>query len=693
MWPRLFADDDVPQGCKIGGVAYRVGIAWLNHEDQGVLLTFSVNALLAFFSLFAYHVFAHLPSLKAVFAPRVPLEQGPPPHPLHISRGLSGPHEGEQLEATMLRRFLIMNLTLFCVFAATAMPALILTYSIDPYAGLDIPFAPPPPPPQNPFPPPALGGAAPPAPPGKPPLSPVVPWLSGAPISGIQSFSLAHLPPGSPRFWAPAACMLLLTSVFLILARREAEVYARLRYDWLAAPRPHLHAARLVTSHSLNGAVAPAVTAEDVYALLKPMFGADLHEVIKVPREVNQWRLSALGLQPPSLQAGGGADVPLLTQSGRSSWSMAAVWSLVVDLAHEMRLLATGEPREAAPARGEGLPEPCRSRRVGEATETSFISLASLDSITKMLQEAHLKGAAGMIHNLSPATRATLEGWMPVLVLTVLQMLTLYSGLLPALSRLQRRESAAAGAREGVLVLLGSCVVGSLFETAKLILSGGYCTLLALLGRSVLPLSVVGAARLCGARGKALSGKALSALQRLYYPSIYARALMVLSAAFLFATIAPLITLVTIAWLYAVSRAWSFNVRRVYLHDLGADFDSGGAYWPVAMRLETFALLTAQLVLVAIHVLNSCWYSGTVLFGLMIATMVRASRLQRHYSPLASELPLERCIKVDASMAGDTSPGAQAYQLDWILAEASRAYRTSFENSSFRSGDLLAGGQ
>lgn len=259
---RLFADDDVPQGCKIGGVAYRVGIAWLNHEDQGVLLTFSVNALLAFFSLFAYHVFAHLPSLKAVFAPRVPLEQGPPPHPLHISRGLSGPHEGEQLEATMLRRFLIMNLTLFCVFAATAMPALILTYSIDPYAGLDIPFAPPPPPPQNPFPPPALGGAAPPAPPGKPPLSPVVPWLSGAPISGIQSFSLAHLPPGSPRFWAPAACMLLLTSVFLILARREAEVYARLRYDWLAAPRPHLHAARLVTSHSLNGAVAPAVTAD-----------------------------------------------------------------------------------------------------------------------------------------------------------------------------------------------------------------------------------------------------------------------------------------------------------------------------------------------------------------------------------------------------------------------------------------------
>ena len=54
---------------------------------------------------------------------------------------------------------------------------------------------------------------------------------------------------------------------------------------------------------------------------------------------------------------------------------MAAVWSLVVDLAHEMRLLATGEPREAAPARGEGLPEPCRSRRVGEATETSFIVL------------------------------------------------------------------------------------------------------------------------------------------------------------------------------------------------------------------------------------------------------------------------------------------------------------------------------
>ena len=95
-----------------------------------------------------------------------------------------------------------------------------------------------------------------------------------------------------------------------------------------------------------------------MYALLKPMFGADLHEVIKVPREVNQWRLSALGLQPPSLQAGGGADVrallprdlatsghggcrprlehaparrvpqvPLLTQSGRSSWCAAAVRS------------------------------------------------------------------------------------------------------------------------------------------------------------------------------------------------------------------------------------------------------------------------------------------------------------------------------------------------------------------------------
>ena len=58
------------------------------------------------------------------------------------------------------------------------------------------------------------------------------------------------------------------------------------------------------------------MTAEDVYALLKPMFGADLHEVIKVPREVNQWRLSALGLQPPSLQAGGGADVRALLPRG-----------------------------------------------------------------------------------------------------------------------------------------------------------------------------------------------------------------------------------------------------------------------------------------------------------------------------------------------------------------------------------------
>jgi len=47
-----------------------------------------------------------------------------------------------------------------------------------------------------------------------------------------------------------------------------------------------------------------------------------------------------------------------------------------------------------------------------------------------------------------------------------------------------------------VLVLLGSCVVGSLFETAKLILSGGYCTLLALLGRSVPAQARLGLGRL-----------------------------------------------------------------------------------------------------------------------------------------------------------------------------------------------------
>lgn len=45
-------------------------------------------------------------------------------------------------------------------------------------------------------------------------------------------------------------------------------------------------------------------------------------------------------------------------------------------------------------------------------------------------------------------------------------------------------------------MLLGSCVVGSLFETAKLILSGGYCTLLALLGRSVPAQARLGLSRL-----------------------------------------------------------------------------------------------------------------------------------------------------------------------------------------------------
>jgi hypothetical protein len=83
---------------------------------------------------------------------------------------------------------------------------------------------------------------------------------------------------------------MVMTTVFLILSRREMEIFVTLRLQWLAEPRPQFYAARLITylhrpaPLGAGGGAVARPTAEEMTAVLAPILGSGLAQVLAVPR-------------------------------------------------------------------------------------------------------------------------------------------------------------------------------------------------------------------------------------------------------------------------------------------------------------------------------------------------------------------------------------------------------------------------
>jgi len=323
---------------------------------------------------------------------------------------------------------------------------------------------------------------------------------------------------------------------------------------------------------------------------------------------------------------------------------------------------------------------------------------------------------ADWVLGLSSTATAMLENYLPSAILAVLVILA-YS-ILPLFSKLQSRESNTATGLSTMrkfwlfnylVIILASCIAGSLVETTDKILDGGTCAIFSLLGESIpaqagfwvnymmqellflvpvmdmlqlVPafLFFVGAfcCGCCGCCKFSRGGKwgrtgkifrfIVATMQKIKYFKNYGRASIILSATFLFCCISPLILCISIPWTIIVARVWDHNDTRVRVHPLGKGFDTGGAYWALAIRQLTYSLLLSQLVLAAVHVLSQSYATGVCLLVLMFATWFRFARMAAYYGALAAELPLDVCARIDAEETPD----------DAFLANVAEGYAATF---------------
>ena len=233
-------------------------------------------------------------------------------------------------------------------------------------------------------------------------------------------------------------------------------------------------------------------------------------------------------------------------------------------------------------------------------------------------------------------------------------------------------------------MLLASCVIGSLANSIALVVHDGACALVRIVGDAVphqatffmsfllqdafliVPLvDVLQLTPLCmlllDAAQRALLRRLrrptwgplpvslVRLVQQLYYEYMWARVLMVVGIGILFACLAPLTQLFLLLWLVVLLPVWSHSLRHCLCPPQGEGFDAGGAFWPVAVRLTTTILVTAQIVLVAILALNEI-YAGVVLVLLLVpVTLRRTKALERYYGPRAESLRLHRCQELDAA--------------------------------------------
>ena len=121
-------------------------------------------------------------------------------------------------------------------------------------------------------------------------------------------------------------------------------------------------------------------------------------------------------------------------------------------------------------------------------------TLVSLQKLEDIFDTLGLDALAAGLQGMGHSTRALVEGWLPSLVLLGLQSTLLYSGLLRAASRMMGHVSSSTldsatldkmWLYNFVVVLLGSCIVGSLFSTLNDYLRDGLCPAINALGGSV----------------------------------------------------------------------------------------------------------------------------------------------------------------------------------------------------------------
>jgi len=154
------------------------------------------------------------------------------------------------------------------------------------------------------------------------------------------------------------------------------------------------------------------------------------------------------------------------------------------------------------------------------------------------------------------------------------------------------------------------------------------------------------------------SGLSLPALlQKANYANYYARASMFVNIGIVFCCIAPVSLILVIAWLSLISIVWSHNLVSIQRPLQGRGFDAGGAFWPAAVRLQGYALLTSQFLLASILALNGLIYTALILVLLLMSTTRLAClSLEAKFAPIAASMAL-----VDSAAVDTTELQAPAY--------------------------------
>ena len=328
------------------------------------------------------------------------------------------------------------------------------------------------------------------------------------------------------------------------------------------------------------------------------------------------------------------------------------------------------------------------------ATVVTFIQ--SLLSVTTL--EAVLGDSFTTWLSSNETLYSLLAGVLPSLVLTLLQAVALYSGILTAVSRalgyVSRPEVEVTTLSlmwwfNYVLVLLGSCVSGNVYDLYVEVVENGICELLTLLADSIpqaantflsyvllqtllylplldglqaTPLLLLALQSVGGAIAACLPAETAARLPScdlvagaLSYerPVKFAKAALMVNICLLFHCVAPLATPLVLGWLALALRLWAHNLLNVWHHAggaRGAACDSGGVLWPEALKGQTVALQVAQLTLASIQALNACYGSAALLLLLLLATGRRAAAIGQYFGPMATSLPLQECVALDGAM-------------------------------------------
>ena len=334
------------------------------------------------------------------------------------------------------------------------------------------------------------------------------------------------------------------------------------------------------------------------------------------------------------------------------------------------------------------------------ATVVAFIQ--SLLSVTTL--EAILGDSFTTWLSSNETLYSLLAGVLPSLVLTMLQAIALYSGILTAVARAfgyaSRPEVEVCTLSlmwwfNYVLVLLGSCISGNVYDLYVEVVENGICELFTLLADSIpqaadyflsyvllqtllylplldglqaTPLLLLALQAAGGAVAACLPADAAARLPSVDFvagalsyerPVKYAKAALMVNICLLFHCVAPVATPLVLAWLALALRLWCHNLLNVWHPAGGAAAgaaagagaaDSGGVLWPEAMQGQTVALQVAQLTLASIQALNACYGSAALLLLLLLATGRRAAAIGKYFGPMAASLPLQECVALDGAM-------------------------------------------